>query len=207
MTATPRRALVVIDVQNEYFTGNLKIQHPPVSQTLPNIARVMDAAKAAGIPIAVVQHSSPPQAPLFVKGTPAWELHPEVAKRHRDHYVEKNFPDVFTGTDFADWLKRVNADTLSVVGYMTHNCNASTIFDAMHRGLVVETLHDATGAIPYANTAGKATAEEIHRVFSVVFHTAFAAVTGTDEWIGAVKASAPVPRGNIPDSFKAGMAL
>lgn len=69
---------------------------------------------------------------------------------------------------------------------MTHNCDASTIFEATHRGLHVEFLQDASGALPYANEAGQASAEEIHRVFSVVFHTCFAAVSSTDDWIGAV---------------------
>lgn len=54
----PRRALIVIDVQKEYFTGgSLLIEYPPVEQTLPNIGRAMDVAQAAGIPVVVVQHS------------------------------------------------------------------------------------------------------------------------------------------------------
>lgn len=204
--ASPRRALVVIDVQNEYFTGGLQIEHPPVGQTLPNITRAMDAAHAAGIPIVVVQHSEPPESPLFGKGTTHWPLHEAVAGRHRDHYIEKHWPSVFTGTDFADWLERHGIDTLTVVGYMTQNCDASTVFEATHRGLHVEFLADASGAIPYANSAGSASAEEIHRVLSVVFHTRFAAVTSTREWMDALKDRVTVPRDNIPASFARGRA-
>ncbi len=206
-TVTPRRALVVIDVQNEYFTGNLLIGHPPVQQSLPNIGLAMDAANAAGIPVVVVQHSAAASAPLFAKGSPTWELNEVVGGRPRDHYIEKTWPSVFTGTDFADWLKEKQIDTLAVVGYMTHNCDASTIFEAMHRGLQVEFLQDATGALPYANTAGHATAEEIHRVFSVVFHTGFAAVASTDEWISAVQAGNALKKGSILASNKAALAL
>jgi len=206
-TATPRRALVVIDVQNEYFTGNLLIDYPPVGQSLPNIGRAMDAARAAGIPVVVVQHSEAAGAPLFAKGSPTWELNEVVGSRPRDHYIEKTWPSVFTGTGFADWLKEKQIDTLTVAGYMTHNCDASTIFEAMHRGLQVEFLQDATGALPYANTAGHATAEEIHRVFSVVFHTGFAAVASTDEWISAVQAGRAVKKGNILASNQAALAL
>lgn len=205
--ATPRRALVVIDVQNEYFTGNLLIKHPPVQQSLPNIARAMDAARAAGIPVVVVQHSEAAGAPLFAKGSSTWELHEVVGSRPRDHYIEKAWPSVFTGTDFADWLKQNRIDTLTVIGYMTHNCDASTIFEATHRGLQVEFLQDATGALPYANTAGSATAEEIHRVFSVVFHTRFAAVASTDEWISAMQVGQALKKGNILVSNQAALAL
>ncbi|MEO8023800.1 cysteine hydrolase family protein [Polaromonas sp.] len=206
-TTLPRRALVVIDVQNEYFTGNLLITHPPVQQSLPNIGRAMDAARTAGIPVVVVQHSAVASAPLFAKGSPTWELNEVVASRPRDHYIEKAWPSVFTGTGFADWLKEKQIDTLTVIGYMTHNCDASTIFEAMHRGLQVEFLQDATGSLPYANTAGSATAEEIHRVFSVVFHTTFAAVAATDQWIDAVQAGRSLEKGNILASNQAALAL
>jgi nicotinamidase-related amidase len=203
---TPRRALVVIDVQNEYFTGGLLIEHPPVSQSLPNIERAMDAAHAAGIPIVVVQNSAPATSPLFAKGSHGWDLHANVAKRPRDHLIEKAWPSVYTGTDFAEWLEKHRIDTLTVIGYMTHNCDASTIFEATHRGLTVEFLQDATGSLPYANAAGSATAEEIHRVFSVVFHTRFAAVASTGDWLAAVQAGKPLARGNIPASYAAARA-
>jgi len=195
--AAPRRALVVIDVQKEYFIGNLPVEYPPVGQTLPNIARAMDAAHAAGIPVLVVQHSTPPGTPVFAKGSPTWALHDEIGRRHRDHHIEKGWPSVFTQTDFADWLKANEIDTIAVTGYMTQNCDASTVFEAAHRGLNVEFLADASGAVPYSNAAGSITAEEVHRVFSVVFHSRFAAVTGTDDWIAAAKAGAPIARGDI----------
>ncbi|KRA76895.1 MULTISPECIES: cysteine hydrolase family protein [unclassified Lysobacter] len=187
---TRKRALIVVDVQNEYFSGGLLIEHPPVSQTLPNIGRAMDAARAAGVPVVVVQNTARPDAPVFVKGTPTWELNEVVASRPRDHYIEKNLPSVFTGTDLKDWIAHNGVDTLTVVGYMTHNCDASTIFEAAHLGLNVEFLSDASGSLSYENSAGRASAEEIHRVFSVVFQSRFAAVLGTDEWIAALASDA-----------------
>lgn len=194
---SPRRALVVIDVQNEYFDGGgLPIEHPPISQTLPNVARAMDAAAQAGVPVVVVQHHAPAGLPLFQAGTHAADLHEAVASRPRDHLVTKAFPSVFTGTDLAAWLAGRRIDTLSVAGYMTHNCVASTIFEGMHRGLAMEYLHDASGALPYANAAGRASAEEIHRVFSVVFHSNFAAVVSTSDWVEAAKAGQPLRRDN-----------
>ncbi|MDH6592520.1 nicotinamidase-related amidase [Variovorax sp. TBS-050B] len=194
----PRRALVVIDVQNEYFEGGgLPIEYPPVEQSLPNITRAMDAARAAGTPVVVVRHHAPAGAPVFQADAHNGQLHPEVAKRPHDHLVTKAFPSVFTGTDFGDWIAANRIDTLSVVGYMTHNCDASTVFEAMHRGLKVEFLSDASGALPYANAAGRASAEEIHRVFSVVFHSNFAAVTTTGAWIEALQAGTAIEKDNV----------
>ena len=205
--AAPRRALVVIDVQKEYFSGGgLLIEYPPVEKTLPNIGRAMDAARAAGIPVVVVQHSESAASPLFAKGSPLWELHETVASRPRDHYIEKAWPSVYTGTDFAEWLEKKGIDTLTVIGYMTHNCDASTIFEATHQGLHVEFLQDASGALPYANEAGQASAEEIHRVFSVVFHSRFAATGSTDAWIATVQAGGRLEKNNVLASNRAALA-
>ncbi|PZV39972.1 cysteine hydrolase family protein [Mesorhizobium kowhaii] len=184
---TPRRALVVIDVQNDYDGGNLAIQHPPFRDSVVNVARAMDAAAAAGIKVVVVKQMAPETSPIFAKGSHGGELHPEIARRSRDHYVEKNLPSAFTGTDLEDWLRANAIDTLTVVGYMTHNCDLSTIIHAVHMGFAVEFLSDATGSVPYANSAGYASAEEIHRVVTIILQSRFAAVLKIAEWVECLK--------------------
>ncbi|MNG30306.1 hypothetical protein D3C84_1159030 [compost metagenome] len=51
--------------------------------------------------------------------------------------------------------------------------------------------------MPYANALGAATAEEIHRVFTVVMHTGFAAVVSTAEWLAAVERGEALQADNI----------
>jgi nicotinamidase-related amidase len=197
MSATPRRALIVIDVQNEYFTGNMPIEYPPVEISLPNILLAIETAKTTKIPVVVVQHDAPEESPVFAKGSNGWQLHPALAEVAADHRINKIMADVFAGTDLKQWLLANNIDTLSITGYMTHNCNASTIYHAAHEGYKVEFLSDATGALPYENAGGKASAEEIHRVFSTVFHSNFAAVVTTQEWIGAVNNNSALETDNV----------
>jgi len=207
MSTAPRRALIVIDVQNEYVTGKLPIVHPPVQQSLANIGRAMDAARAAGLPIVVVQQDAPAASPLFANGSDGWQLHPVVADRPHDHRVLKTLPSAFPETGLAEWLAARGIDTIAVAGYMTHNCDASTIVHAAHQGLAAEFLHDATGSLPYANAAGNASAEEIHRVYSVVFHSRFAAVASTDDWIAAVRGGRRLERDNIVASSQRGREM
>lgn len=183
----PRRALVVVDVQNDYDGGNLAIQHPPFAETVVNVARAMDAAAAAGIKVVVIKQMAPETSPIFARGSHGGELHPEIAGRARDHYVEKTLPSAFTGTDLEAWLRANAIDTIVVAGYMTHNCDLSTIIHAVHMGFAVEFLSDASGSVPYANSAGYASAEDIHRVVSVVLQSRFAAVLKTAEWIDCLK--------------------
>lgn len=197
MSVSPRRALLVIDVQNEYVTGNLPIEYPDIHSSLANIGCAMDAAQHAGLPVVIVQNTSPPGAPVFSKGSLGWELHAVVATRPHSHYIEKSLPSAFVGTDLAEWLSKHEIDTLVVVGYMTHNCDDSTVRHALHMGLAVEFLVDAAGSLSYENSVGRASAEEIHRVFTVVMQTRFAAVATTEEWIAALQTGEALSRDNI----------
>jgi nicotinamidase-related amidase/RimJ/RimL family protein N-acetyltransferase len=195
-----RRALIVIDVQNDYVGGNLPIEYPPVEQSLANIGRAMDAAKSAAIPVVVVQNILLEGAPFMAKGTHGAELHPVVASRGWEHFIQKNLPSALAGTGLEEWLRARQIDTLTIVGYMTHNCDLSTVVQAMQLGFSVELLSDATGSLPYANRAGSATAEETHRVMLVVMQARFAAVLTTDEWHSAVVTGATPERDSIYDS-------
>jgi nicotinamidase-related amidase len=197
MSATPRRALLVIDVQNEYFTGKLRIEYPPLATSLPNIVLAMDTAASHGVPVILVQHQAAAGAPVFGAGSHGWQNHAEVAARPFDHHIVKQQASAFAGTDLANWLTAHAVDTVSIVGYMTHNCDAATIYQAAQTGYNVEFLADATGALPYENAAGKASAEEIHRVYSTVFHTGFAAVASTAQWVAAVAGGVTLDRDNI----------
>jgi len=195
-----KRALLVIDVQNEYFDGNLPIEYPPTSVSLPNILRAMDFAQTQQIPVLLARHNTPETAPVFAVNSHGWALHPDVAARPHDLLIDKKLASVFTNTVLKDWLHAHHIDTLTVIGYMTHNCDASTILEASHQGFNVEFLSDATGALPYANEAGSVSAQQIHETFSVVFHTGFAAVATTAQWINAVEQGKTLSKSSIPQS-------
>jgi nicotinamidase-related amidase len=176
-----KRALLVIDVQNEYFSGLLPITHP--EGHLANVLRVMDCAAANGVPVVVVQHTSlQPEAPFFRRGTPNWELHAEVRRRPHDLLVEKNLPGTFTGTQLEPWLREQGVDRVVIAGYMTHMCCDTTARQAVHRGFAVEFLSDATGTLPLSNAAGEASAEELQRAFLCAQQMLLSEVVSTDEW-------------------------
>jgi nicotinamidase-related amidase len=179
----PRRALIVIDVQNEYIDGNFRIEYPPVASSLPNIAKAIDAANAHGIPVALVKHVLPADAPIFAEGSVGVELHPIVADRRHDCVITKVLPSAFSGVGFEIWLKEREIDTLTVIGYMTQNCNDATMREAMHKGYHVEFLPDAAGSLSYKNKAGHVRAEEMHRIITVIMESTYAATMSTEEWV------------------------
>lgn len=175
------RALLVIDVQQEYFSGALPISYP--AGHLDRILDVMDAASKAGVPIAVIRHhQSDPESPIFRLNSEAWKLHPEVEKRPRSILIEKQLPGSFTGTNLESWLKSINADTVTIAGYMTHMCCDTTARQACHLGYKVEFLSDATGTLTVENSAGVATAEELQRSILVAQQMFLSEVLDTEKW-------------------------
>jgi nicotinamidase-related amidase len=177
-----KRALLVIDVQNEYFTGKLPVSYPAGS--LDRILQAMDAARGAGVPVVVIQHGAPqPDSTTFRRGSHEWELHPAVAERPRDALIEKTLPGSFTGTELEAWLRDREIDTVVIAGYMTQMCCDTTARQAMHKGLQVEFLSDATGTLAVKNGAGAVSAEELHRAILVTQAMRFSKVLSTAEWI------------------------
>lgn len=175
------RALLVIDVQNEYFTGALPIMHP--AGHLEQVLAAMDAA-VGRVPTIVVQHHfSDPDKPFFQKGTPGWELHPEIKSRRHDLLIEKTLPGSFTGTPLEQWLREHNIGTVTIAGYMTHMCCDTTAREAVHRGLKVEFLRDATGTLALSNAAGEVTAEELHRSILCAQQMMLSEVLDVPTWI------------------------
>ncbi|QCQ93374.1 isochorismatase family protein [Rhodococcus sp. SGAir0479] len=199
---TPHRALVVVDVQQEYFEGPLEIQFPPRAESLANIVNAVDTATARGIPVLVVQHQMPQGAPVFVEGTVGWSLHPEIERciDPATKRVHKQYGSVFAGTDVARWLHRHDVDTITIVGYMTNNCDLATAVEAEGLGFATEILSDATGAIDLANEAGTISAESLHTALMVLLQSNFAAVSTTAQWIEALTAGSTLPKSNLVQS-------
>jgi nicotinamidase-related amidase len=205
---TPRRALIVVDVQNEYFDGILQVQHPDREASLANVTRAMDVAAAQDLPVVVVQHQFPEGAPVFAEGSASWKLHPDVASRVKPDYkrVVKDKASVFAGTNVAAWLAEQGVDTITIVGFMTNNCDIATAAAAEELGLAAEVLSDATGAIHLANEAGKVSAEQLHDTLLVLLQSNFAAVATTDAWAAAVHGGQALPKSDLGTSAMQGRA-
>ncbi|WP_069387239.1 isochorismatase family protein [Cellulosimicrobium cellulans] len=204
--ATPRRALVLVDVQQDYFGGPLEIQYPPHSESLPRIAAAIDAAHAAGIPVVAVQHTMGEGAPVFDPSAPGFQLHPEVESRRTDAWksVVKQYGTVFAGTDVLDWLRDQQVDTVTLVGYMTNNCIIASAAEAETHGLAAEVLSDATGAINIANDAGFADAKTVHTTLLTLLASNFAAVADTATWSDALTAGEALPKSDLGTSAVVG---
>ncbi|GAA1555491.1 isochorismatase family protein [Brevibacterium picturae] len=204
--STPRRALIVIDVQQEYFEGLLQIQHPPRDESLARVTEAMETAAQSDIPAVVVQHKGPAGFPVFAPESSTFELHPEVAERadNAAHRMTKPFASIFAGTGLEDWLREREIDTITIVGYMTNNCVIGSAAAAEPLGFTVEVLSDATGAIDIAHSAGSAPAKQVHETLMAVLNSSWAAVATTSAWTQAVQSETALAGDNLIESAARG---
>jgi len=123
------KALLVIDIQNDYFPGG-KYPLWNADATLVNIERAITSATAKGVPVILIQHVADPArgiAPFFNAGTEGVKIHPRILSVTKDApVVVKGFADAFVKTDLEEILSGLGVTDLLVCGMMTQNCVTHT---------------------------------------------------------------------------------
>lgn len=145
-------ALLVIDFQNEYFTGAMPI--PDGAAALRNTRRLIEHADTAHIPVIHVQHIAPAGSPLFAIDGETVKFHPDMQPRAQDTIVRKTTVSVFASTDLDAQLKARGVKTLIVAGLMTHACVAGAARDAAPLGYQVLVASDASATRDIARRDG-----------------------------------------------------
>ena len=181
-------ALIVIDVQEEYFSGQLPIEFPPRESSLDLITSAMDQASAAEVPVVLVRHTGEPNEGVFQRDSPTWALRAEVADRRYDLLLEKSLPGSFTGTGLQEWLGERAIDHITIVGYMTNVCCDTTARQAIHLGLGATILHDAVGVPVMPDLDGNPiAAETLQRSALAPLALMGVEVTSTANWLQGLR--------------------
>ena len=179
---TTKKALIVIDVQNEYKDGKLQIEYP--LKSLENILEAIEYAQLNSIPIIIVQHHSiEEKSVLFQKGTYEWQLQDEIKQLTPDLYIEKNYPSAFVNTPLESFLRDKEIDTLAICGYATQICCDTTARYGVHLGFNIEFLYDATGTLGLKTDLVELDAKTLFEATLATQATAFSKVLKVSEWI------------------------
>lgn len=116
-TASPSDStLIIIDAQNEYAEGALKVRNVETSRKV--IESLLQKYRAAGGNIVHVVHDTPSGAPVFTPGTKLAEEFEELTPKSGEKVVHKNYPSSFAATDLQEFLEGVGSKKLVLVGYM-----------------------------------------------------------------------------------------
>jgi nicotinamidase-related amidase len=113
--------------------------------TVARIAQLQTRARAAGLPVVLVQHDAEPGHRLAT-GSAGWLIRSELAPHPGEAVVHKKSCDSFFETDLADQLAargiHPGAGRLVIAGCMTQYCVDTTCRSAVGRGYDVTLAAD-----------------------------------------------------------------
>ena len=141
-----KNALVLVDIQNDYFTGGLW----PVEQ----MDKVADAAAdvlakfrvARDVVIHIRHEALSDTAPFFRPNTEGAEIHPVVAPIPQELVILKHRPNSFHETDLHAQLQKQDVTHVTIIGAMSQMCIDATARAARDLGYEVTVIADACGA-------------------------------------------------------------
>ncbi len=129
-----KAALVIVDMQVGVMTRSWDS-----ARVISNAARVVERARAQGVPVIWVQHEQDDMP----NGSPQWQLPPELKPTAYDARVFKKFNSSFEQTDLEDHLEKMGASHITLAGAMTNWCIRATAYGALERGYDLTLVKDA----------------------------------------------------------------
>lgn len=121
--STSDSVLVIIDAQNEYAKGKLRLSG--LESSRPVIASLLSKYRAAGAPVIHVVHSTPAGAPVFTPGTDLAEEFDELKPQAGESVVPKQHPGSFTGTNLQELLEATGRKKVVLTGYMVSSFSST----------------------------------------------------------------------------------
>jgi nicotinamidase-related amidase len=144
-------AVLVVDVQAGLFDA----QPAPFEavEVIHRINAVTSRARAANIPVFLVQNDGPAEGDWLRPFTPAWQLHPDLRRESSDFLIRKTTGDAFYGTDLERQLRVRGIKSLVLTGYATEFCIDATLRNAASKEFEVFVVSDAhtTNDAPMVN--------------------------------------------------------
>lgn len=175
-------ALVVIDFQNEYFTGRMPI--PDGKQAMDKARQLIAFADKAKIPVYQIQHIAPAGSAVFALDGEGVKFHPLMQPRAGDTVVQKTTVSVFASTDLDRQLKAAGIKTVIFSGLMTHACVAGGARDAAPLGYQVVVASDASATRSITRANGLSIdAKTLHRSALAEIEDTFGDVMTTEQII------------------------
>lgn len=148
-------ALVLIDVQREYFDPASPLVIPDGPAVLDRLAGLLGTARAAGVAIIHVRHEEAPGTGVFEPGSDNAAIVDQVAPAAGEPTILKHLPSAFDGTNLDTILEDIGTRTLVIGGFMTHMCCDSTARSAQARGFDVVFLADGTATRDLVAPSGR----------------------------------------------------
>ena len=174
------KALVLIDIQKDYFPGG-KMELVGSEEAGKQAGRLLAAFRAKKAPVFHVQHiSTHSGATFFLPDTHGVDFHASVLPLEGETVVTKHAPNAFHGTTLLRQLRETGADTLVFAGMMTHMCIDTTVRAAFDLGFTCQIAHNACATRDLAFGGKTVPADDVQAAYMAALSWIFAKVENTE---------------------------
>jgi nicotinamidase-related amidase len=175
------RALLIIDIQNDYFPGGaFPLVGPEAAAEAAR--RVLDGFRERGEPVVHLKHVwDAPDAEFMKPGTEGVEIHALVAPAGDEQVIEKAEPNGFLGTPLESVLRDQGVDSLVVAGMMSSMCVDATVRAAVDLGFKATVVHDACAAPDLEFEGAKIPGLTVHGAFMAALSDGYATMAASQD--------------------------
>jgi nicotinamidase/pyrazinamidase len=183
MSDSKKRALIVVDVQNDFCPGGaLAVAHG--DDVVPALNKLIEEFLERGEPVFKTRDWHPERTKHFaayggtwpvhcVQNTKGAEFHPQLIDDMHIRVISKGLGDTdcysaFDETDLALQLRRLGVEEVWVGGLATDYCVKSTVLDALKEGFRVKALKEAMRAVEVNPGDGQRAIEEMRQAGAAV---------------------------------------
>ena len=204
MVTKHERALLVVDVQNDFCPGgSLAVAHG--DEVIAPLNKLMQEFLERGEPVFKSRDWHPATTKHFadyggtwpvhcVQGTKGAEFHPDLIDNIHIRTVSKGLGDTdcysaFDETDLDLQLRRLGVEEVWIGGLATDYCVKDTVLDALRNGYKVKALKDAMRAVELQPGDGERALEEMRQAGAELVEVGQAFLPVNEQRIGATSNS------------------
>ncbi|MFK8331960.1 cysteine hydrolase family protein [Pseudomonas sp. BJa5] len=180
-----KQALIVIDIQNDYFPGG-KWTLDGADPAADNAGKVLAAARARGDLVVHVRHEfESADAPFFAPGSDGAQIHPKAAALPHEPVVLKHKVNAFLDTGLKKLLDEHHTESVTVIGSMSHMCIDAATRAAADFGYDTTVIHDACATRAQEFNGVTIPAAQVHATYMAALAFAYAQVISTEDYLSA----------------------
>ena len=176
-----KRALIVVDIQNDYFPDG-RWPLSGMEQAADNAARLLAGSRAAGDLVVHIRHEFPTQdAPFFAPGSPGAQIHAKARNLAGEPVLLKHHINSFRETGLKGVLDEAGVAEVVICGAMSHMCVDAATRAAADFGYRVTVAHDACASRDLEFAGTRVPAAQAHAAFMAALGFGYAELRSTDE--------------------------
>lgn len=186
MTELMNTALILIDIQNDYFPGGKMELERSIEASLCS-KRLLSLFRKRELPLIHIQHINiRPGSTFFLPETDGIEIHENVKPLPGEIVVQKNYPNSFRDTSLLEHLKKEGIKHVVITGMMTHMCVDATTRAAFDHGFQCAVVADACATRSLSFCDNVIPAAHVHGAFLAALNAVYAKVVNTEDFISNI---------------------